>query len=384
MSAQHSPERIHTIVIGGGQAGLSVGYYLKQRGVDFAILDANTRVGDAWRHRWDSLRLFTTAKFDGLPGLRFPADPNYFPTKDEMAAYLESYASHFALPIRTGTRVTRLSKPAERFLVETSNGSLEADQVVVAMASYQVPVTPSFARELDPRIRQIQSVDYRNPSQLAEGGVLVVGAGNSGAEIALDVSHGHRVSLAGPDTGQVPFHVDGWPARLFLSRLLMRVLFHRVLTVDTPIGRRVRRLALHRAAPLIRTRRKTLAAAGIARVPRVAGVTAGKPTLADGQVLDDVTNVIWCAGYRPGFSWIDLPILDEHGEPRHHRGIVETQPGLYFVGLHFLYAFSSTMIHGVWRDAERVAAAVRAQETEVRLPNRPVAVSSGSRVAAGV
>jgi putative flavoprotein involved in K+ transport len=384
MSSQQKPERIHTIVIGAGQAGLSVGHSLQARGVDFVIIDANERIGDAWRHRWDSLRLFTPAKFDGLAGLPFPAPPNSFPTKGEMADYLESYATHFSLPVRTSTRVTRLTRSGDGFLVETTHGTYEAAEVVVAMATYQVPVTPAFARQLDPRIRQIQSLDYRNPEQLAEGDVLVVGAGNSGAEIALDVKGSRRVWLSGRDTGEVPFRIGGLAARLLLSRLLLRGIFHHLLTVDTPIGRRVRAKALHRAAPLIRTRRTELTSAGIVRVPRVTGVTAGLPALADGHVLETVRNVIWCTGYQPGFSWIDLPIFDAEGEPRHHRGIAADVPGLYFVGLHFLYAFSSTMIHGVSRDAERIARAIAARRSTTAEHAGRVTIPSGTRLAARV
>jgi len=384
MSTQQKPERIHTVVIGAGQAGLSVGHSLKARDVDFVILDANERIGDAWRRRWDSLRLFTPAKFDGLAGLPFPAPPNDFPTKDEMADYLESYARHFALPVRPSTRVTRLTKSGESFVVETTRGTYEATEVVVAMATYQVPVTPSFAGQLDPQIRQIQSIDYRNPGQLAEGDVLLVGAGNSGAEIALDVKARRRVWLAGPDTGEVPFRIGGLAARLLLGRLMLRGIFHYLMTVDTPIGRRVRPKALHRAAPLIRTRRAELTKAGIVRVPRVTGVASGAPALADGRILESVRNVIWCTGFQPGFSWIDMPIFDSHGDPRHDRGIAVDVPGLYFVGLNFLYAFSSTMIHGVSRDAERIASAIAARRSVAAGSTRGLTIPSGASLPARV
>ena len=383
MSTQQKPERIHTVVIGAGQAGLSVGHSLQARGVDFVILDANERIGEAWRHRWDSLRLFTPAKFDSLAGLPFPAPPNSFPTKDD-GGHLESYARGTSLPVRTSTRVTRLTRSGDAFLVETTRGTYEAVEVVVAMATYQVPVTPAFARQLDPRIRQIQSIDYRNPEQLAEGDVLIVGAGNSGAEIALDVKGSRRVWLAGRDTGEVPFRIGGLAARLLLGRLMLRGVFHYLMTVDTPIGRRVRPKALHRAAPLIRTRRTELTKAGIVRVPRVTGVTAGLPVLADGQILETVRNVIWCTGFQPGFSWIDLPIFDAQGEPRHERGIAADLPGLYFVGLHFLYAFSSTMIHGVSRDAERVASAIAARRSTAAESAPRITISSGGRLPARV
>ena len=193
-------ESIDTVVIGAGQSGLSVGYYLAGTGVPFVILEANDRVGDTWRRRWDSLKLFTPARFDGLVGKPFPAPPGSFPTKDAMADYLESYAREFKLPVRTRTSVTRLSKYGDRFLVETKDSTIEANQVVVAMATFQRPAVPDFARDLDHRVLQMHSIDYRNSAQLAPGGVLVVGAGNSGAEIALEAARGGRaVWLSGPE-----------------------------------------------------------------------------------------------------------------------------------------------------------------------------------------
>ena len=367
-SAQRSagdPKRFLVVVIGAGQAGLSVGYHLARRGVPFVILDANERVGDSWRNRWDSLRLFTPAEFDGLDGMPFPAPPDSFPTKNEMADYLESYAKRFELPVRSGVRVDRLSKRADRYVVEAGDLRFETAHVVVAMASYQKRRVPSFARELDPAIVQIHSSEYRNLSQLRPGGVLLVGAGNSGAEIALEVAKSHPTWMSGRDTGHIPFRIDGLPARLLLRRLVLRFLFHWVLTVNTPIGRKVRPKIVSQGGPLIRIKPEDLTAVGVERVPRVESVKDGKPLLADGRVLD-VENVVWCTGFHPGFSWIDLPIFDEHGEPRHEAGLVAGEPGLYFVGLHFLYAMSSTMIHGVGRDAERIAEAIAARTRAAR------------------
>ena len=353
-------ERINTVVIGGGQAGLSVGHHLQRNGVPFVILDANARVGDAWRKRWDSLRLFTPAKFSGLDGLRFPAPRNSFPTKDAMADYLEHYARHFQLPVRSGLRVDRLSRLGDRFLVVAGDQQFEADNVVVAMANYQRPRVPAFASALNPRIVQLHSGDYRNPSQLQTGGVLIVGAGNSGAEIALDVVHEHETFVAGPDTGHVPFRIEGLAARLLLVRLVLRVVFHRILTVKTPIGRKARPKMLHVGQPLVRTKPRDLVAAGIKRVPRVARIEHGLPVLDDGRVLD-VANVVWCTGFHPGFSWIDLPVFEANGDPQHDGGVVPSAPGLYFVGLQFLYAASSSTIHGVGRDAARIAARISAR-----------------------
>ena len=358
MSATSERERVHTVVIGAGQAGLSVGYHLARRGIPFVILDANARVGDTWRRRWDSLRLFTPARFDGLVGMPFSGPAHRFPTKDEMADYLEAYAARFALPVRTGARVTSLTKEGDRYLVTAGDLRFEADNVVVAMATYQEPRIPAFAVELAPGIAQLHSRQYRRPTQLSPGGVLVVGAGNSGAEIALEAARtGHPTWLSGPSTGQVPFRIESLLSRFLLQPLLLRVIFHRLLTVDTPMGRKVRPKVLAAGAPLIRTKAKDLAAAGVLRVGRTAGTRHGRPLLDDGTVLD-VNTVVWCTGFHPGFSWIELPVLDEHGEPRHQRGLLPEAPGLYFVGLHFLYSMSSTMIHGVGRDAERIADAV--------------------------
>jgi len=348
-------ERHEVVVIGGGQAGLSVGYHLQRSGVPFVILDSRPRIGDAWRERWDSLRLFTPRRFDGLDGMHFPGVANDFPTKDEMADYLESYAAHFRLPVRTNTRVDRLSREGDRYLITAGDKQLEARRVVIAMSSYQRAVTPALASELDPAITQLHSVDYRRPSQLPPGDVLVVGAGNSGAEIAIDLAqHGRCVWLSGRDVGQVPFPVQSPTVRRLLLPFLFRVVFHRIVTLGTPIGRRARPKMITGGFPLIRTRSGDLSAAGVSRVPRVEGVRDGYPLLADGTVRR-VAGVVWCTGFNIGQSWIDLPVFDRAGEPIQERGVVPNEPGLYFVGPHFLYSASSTMIHGVGRDAQYVA-----------------------------
>jgi putative flavoprotein involved in K+ transport len=361
-SADARPERVETIVVGAGQAGLSVGYYLARRGRPFVILEGNARIGDPWRRRWDSLRLFTPARYDGLDGMPFPGDPHGFPTKNEMADYLGSYAERFGLPVRTNARVDRLWHENGRFVLSVGRSRLEAENVVVAMSSFQTPRVPTFANELDPAIVQVHSSDYRNLSQLRGGGVLIVGAGNSGSEIAREIVPRHATWMAGRDVGQIPFRIGGLAGRLLLVRLVLRVLFHRVLTLSTPLGRKVRPRATSQGGPLIRVKTKDLDAAGVKRVPRMAGVRAGRPLLEDGQVLD-VANVIWCTGFEPAHAWIDLPVF-EGGEPVQRRGVVESHPGLYFVGLHFLYALSSTMIHAVGRDAayvvQDIASRVRA------------------------
>lgn len=349
-------EALEVLVIGAGQAGLSVGYHLACRGVrKFLILDANGRVGDAWRQRWDSLRLFSPARYNGLDGMPFPAPPRSFPTKDEMADYLEAYARHFRLPVRNGVRVDGLSRSGDRYLVTAGKQRFLAREVVVAMAGYQRPKAPSFAGELDPGIVQIHSAEYRQPAQLQPGRVLIVGAGNSGAEIAIELRRaGHEVVVAGRDVGSVPSWFQSPLSQVLFLPLLFRGIFHWLLTESTPAGRKAKAQQHGKGNLLIRTLPKHLAAAGVERTGRVRGAQDGKPVFEDGTVLD-VQNVIWCTGFHPGFSWVDLPVLDDHGEPRQRRGVVAEAPGLYFVGLHFLYAMSSSMIHGVGRDAGYVA-----------------------------
>jgi putative flavoprotein involved in K+ transport len=347
-----STETFDTIVIGGGQAGLSVGYYLKKQGRPFVILDANERIGGSWRTRtWDSLRLFSPARYDGLPGWAFPASGWSYPTARETADYLEAYAARFDLPVRSGMAVTRLAKDGDRYVVDCGERRFAADYVVVATGFYGKPSVPDFASELDPRIVQMHSSDYKDPSQLNPGGVLLVGAGNSGADIGMEVSAAHRTWLSGRDKGQFPLRIEH-PLRRLVVPILWFVASH-VLTVKTPIGRKVRPHVIKAGAPLIRVKSKDLLAAGVERVAKTTGTQDGLPVLEDGRVLD-VANVIWCTGFRQDFSWIDVPVFGEDSGPMHERGVASA-PGLYFVGLDFLYSFTSENVGGVGRDARHIA-----------------------------
>jgi putative flavoprotein involved in K+ transport len=370
MSSQHETngappaEALETVVIGGAQAGLSVGYHLMKRNQPFVILDAGARVGDTWRRRWDSLRLFTPARYSGLPGMRFPAPGWTFPTKDEMGDYLESYADRFGLPVRSGVSVDRLSRDGDRYLLDCADGRrIHADRVVVASGAHRTPKVPSFSADLDPRIVQLHSSEYRNPDQLNDGRVLVAGAGNSGAEISFELSPSHNVALSGKESGQIPVRHGSLRFR-FVVRVI-RFLGYHVLTLRTPIGRRVAPNFAAHATPLIRVKSKELAKQGVERVAKVAGVRDGMPLLEDGRVVD-VTNIVWCTGFRHDFSWIDLPVLDEGGRPVHERGVATTSPGLYFAGLVFQFAASSDVLPGIGRDAGYVGKHLAARATTER------------------
>jgi putative flavoprotein involved in K+ transport len=343
-------QRFDTIVVGGGQAGLAVGYYLVEQRRNFVILDARDRIGDAWRERWDSLRLFTPARYDGLPGMLFPAPGGYYPTKDEMADYVEAYADRFDLPVRTGVRVRSLTKEG-RYLLASNAGCFEAENVVVASGPLRRPKTPAFAANLDQAIFQLHSSTYRNPDQLPAGDVLVVGAGNSGAEISVELAAaGRRVRLSGRDVGRIPF---------FGSRLSWWF-FSNVLTSESRLGRKFIESGKGGGTPLIRLTLKDILQAGVDRVPRTDGVAGGKPKLEDGRILD-VDAVVWATGFGPDFGWIELPIFGKDSYPVHHRGVAEREAGLYFLALPFQHTLTSALIGGVGVDARYVAEHLRSR-----------------------
>lgn len=354
--ATQAVERFETVIIGGGQAGLAAGYHLERRQRPFVILDAEERVGDSWRKRWPSLKLYSPARVDGLPGMAFPAPPNSYPTGFEMADFLEAYAQRFDLPVRTGTAVDGLHRNGTGYVVTAGDRRFDADNVVIATGVFQHehPVIPDFAGELDPSIRQLHSADYRGPAQLQEGPVLVVGAAHSGGDIAYEVAGaGFRTLLSGPDTGQIPFDIEGRLAKFVWP--LMKFAATRVLTVSTPMGRKAKSKIRSHGGPLLRVKRADLEAAGVERIhDRTVGAENGKPVLASGRV-PDVANVIWCTGFRNDYAWFNFPLpTEDDGYPAQKRGAVPSSPGLYFVGLPFLHSFSSMLILGAGRDAKRV------------------------------
>ncbi|GAA2129834.1 NAD(P)/FAD-dependent oxidoreductase [Nocardioides bigeumensis] len=350
MSTQH----IETIVIGAGQAGLSTGYHLKRLGRSFVILDGAARVGDQWRQQWDTLRLYSPAGYDGLPGLPFPAARWSFPGKDEVAAYVEQYAAHHELPVRLGVRVEALDgRPDGGYAVRTSAGEWTCDNVVVATGTFgRTPAIPDFAAELDPRIVQLHSSEYRRPGQLPEGRVLVVGASHSGTDIAYDVAQTHPTTLCGRDCGEIPVDFDSWIGHRVFPLIVFA--WRHVLTRRTPMGRKEMGHVRKHGGPMIRVKRKHLAERGVERLTdRATGVVEGRQVVGDDAL--DVATVVWATGFKQQFGWIHLPVIGEDGWPVEYRGVVDAAPGLYFCGLSFQYAFSSMVFPGVGRDAAYVA-----------------------------
>ncbi|GHG53556.1 oxidoreductase [Sinomonas cellulolyticus] len=357
LGSDEHPRRVETVIVGGGQAGLAAAHWLAESGSDFLVVEAAERVGDQWRQRYDSLRLFTPAIANGLPGAPFPGPRFAFPSARELGDYLETYAAPFADQILKGTRVTRVDALDDGgFRVATSAGTIDAAHVVVATGSDAEPKIPEVTALLDPGIRQLHSSRYQNPDQLLPGPVLVVGAGTSGADLALEaVRSGHETWLSGRHPGEIP-------GNEFVRGPLFWLVSNYVLTLKNPIGRRVRPKIRSGSAPLVRTKRRDLDAAGIHRTQaRTVGAVDGKPQLDDGTVLD-VANVLWCTGYRGDYSFLPVGVqIGTDGFPAEHDGAADGVPGLYFVGLMFQRTFASHLVGGVGKDAKVVADMIHAR-----------------------
>jgi len=337
-------KHLHTVIIGGGQAGLATGYFLKRMKKNFIILDENVKIGDSWRKRWDSLKLFTPSQHDSLPGLPFPGPENSFPGKDEVADYLERYTIEFSLPVQLNSKVKNLYSRNNHFEIDTSEKKLFADNVVIATGTNPVPYVPSLASDLSSEIFQIHSSQYRNPWSLPDGDVLVVGAATSGIEIALEISKTHKTFISGKPTFHIPDNVIKYGGKLYWWFI------NNIITIKTPIGKKVKGKIIHSGSPLIRVSADDLDRAGISHLPRVVKTDNGFPYFEDNTVIK-VSSVIWATGYKPDFSWIEMNITDETGWPKTNRGISSTNKGLYCVGMPFQYGLTSGLIGGVGRDA---------------------------------
>jgi putative flavoprotein involved in K+ transport len=338
------------VVVGGGQAGLAAGYYLRRAGIPFAILDARARSGDAWRQRWDSLELFTNARYSALPGLAFPGDQGRFPRRDEVADYIESYAQTLDLPVRSNTRVTSLRSATAGYELETDEGAVTTQNVIIATGAYQRPHVPPLAEQLDAGVRQIHSAEYRNPNQLrANNAVVVVGAANSGAQVAQDLAATHSVALAvGKRLPHLPRRIFGrslhwWGDHLGLIGASLDTWRGRTQRGDLLVGPGLRSIARRH---------------GIRLVGRAVAANENMLVFDDGGGLE-TDAVVWATGYRSDYSWIDLPIFDDRGLPVHRRGVTEAT-GLYFLGMHNQYSRGSSLIAWVKDDASFIVDRIRA------------------------
>ena len=339
-----SGETVDVAVIGAGQAGLAVGYFLARQGRRFVIVDGADSVGAAWRNRWDSLILFTPRRYDSLPGLAFPGDPDGYPTRDEVITYLENYSANFALPVQLNSTVRSLTKQEATFVLNLDDHTIKANQVVVATGPFQTPRVPRFAGELSPDTFQTHSANYRAPRDVPPGVVLVVGGGNTGFQIASELSSTHDVHLS-IGSRQTPL-----PQRVLGRDLFWWLKATRVLdkTVDSRLGQRLRS-----RDTLIGSTRRALRREGVTIKPRAIGASGHTVYFADGTGLV-VAAVIWATGFGLDHSWINLPLATEHNQPHHRRGVTDT-PGLYFLGLPWQHTRGSALLGWVKDDAEHLA-----------------------------
>lgn len=364
MTGSTANERREVIVIGGGQAGLAIGYLLSRQGRDFTILEAAAEPAAAWRSRWDSLKLFTPARYDALPGLAFPGDPDRYPTRDEVADYLTDYSSHFELPVELRSRVRAIRTTNSGYLVELEDRIYEAHQVVVATGPFQVPRVPAFAERLAGEVMQFHSSAYRTPEDIGQGPVLVVGGGNTGFQIAEELSTSHEVHLS------IGSRQMSLPQR-FLGRDLFWYLEATGLirkTTASRIGRRMEgRDTLIGSSPRTLRRRH-----GVELHRRAVDASRSTVHFADGTSLD-VAAVVWATGFAVDHSWIDVPVFDERGNVVHERGVTKS-PGLYFLGLTWQHTRGSALLGWVKDDAEyiaqRIGAFLPSARPETRMPER--------------
>jgi putative flavoprotein involved in K+ transport len=337
---------LDVVLVGGSQAGLAMAWHLAQQGLRFLALEAGPELGHTWRNRWDSLKLFTPAQYNALPGMAFPAPADTYPTKDPVADYLQTYAAALDLPVRLNSRVTELRQVGDIFEVRTVDDEvLRARQVVVATGPFQVPFAPPPASKLDPSVAQVHSADYRNPQALPEGPVLVVGGGNSGFQIAEELAATRQVDLSiATKYPMLPQRMAGRDLFWWLTRLgLMRV------TVDSRLGRRASQREF-----IIGTNRRKLKGAGVRFRPRLVDAAGRTVRFADHSTLEDVGVVVWATGYHSDHAWIHIPGVVREGHVVHRRGVTEV-PGLYFLGMSWQHTRGSALLGFVNNDAAYLA-----------------------------
>ncbi|GHI10434.1 hypothetical protein AQI88_30720 [Streptomyces cellostaticus] len=348
------PATVPVAVVGAGQSGLAAGYYLRQAGLGCVLLDAGSAVGETWRRRWDSLRLFTSAQFSALPGLPFPGDGARYPGKDEVAAYLRDYAERFGLPVLPDHRVLALRRDGDGYLLTTAHGDCRADQVVIATGAFGSPRVPEFGAGLSPQVPSLHTGDYRSPAQVPPGTVVIVGDGNSGRQIAVELAESHSVVLSRGDTvsPQLPQTVVGRDMFWWMSVLGVMSMPVNMQAPDPVVGDRVPALV---ADGRIRT------------VGRITAAEGAELLVADGERIKP-SAVIWATGYRTDWSWLDPQMLDEAGQPRHTEG-VGALPGSYYLGLYRMRTRGSALLGFVGRDAERIAAVAATAARDTPTPS---------------
>jgi putative flavoprotein involved in K+ transport len=337
-------EHYEVIVVGGGQAGLAVGYFLAQQDRRYTILEAAGEPAAAWRERWNSLKLFTPVRRDSLPGRPFPGDPDSYPGRDEVVAYLEGYAREFQLPVQLHSRVLAVRGADGHFEVELADRRYTADQVVIATGPFQVPFTPAMASELAPEVMQMHSSRYQRPEQLPDGPAVVVGGGNTGYQIAEELVRSREVHLAiGARQAPLPQRLLGRDLFDYLERLGLMA-----KTVDSRLVQRIKdRETLVGSSP--RRARKQ----GIVLRPRVSGAQGNSLSFADGS-RQPVSAVIWATGFRVDHSFVQLPVFDSDGRVEQRRGVTAV-PGLYCLGLLWLHTRGSALLGWVEGDAQYIA-----------------------------
>jgi putative flavoprotein involved in K+ transport len=369
---ESSREHLEVAVVGGGQAGLAMGYYLRQQGRQFVIFERGDSIAPAWRDRWDSLKLFTPRGYSALPGLPFPGDPDDYPIRDEVIAYFEQYAETFELPIEFNSKVGRLSRTEERFVLDIDGRTITADQVVVATGPFQTPFVPKLAEQLDPEVWQAHSTGYRRPGDVPEGTVLVVGGGNTGFQIAKELKATHKVVLSvGSKQKPLPQRIAGRDLFWWLTTTHLLS-----TTVESRLGSKLQ----HRDTLIGSSPRELKRRYGVELKPRAIEAAGRTARFEDGSELE-VDAVIWATGYRPDFSWVDLPILDSNGRLRHRRGVTEV-PGLFFLGLTWQWTRGSALIGWVKDDAQFLSERL-AVSNEAKTRTAPERAPEAAGAAAG-
>lgn len=358
------------LIIGAGQAGLAMAYHLQREGMGCTLVDAHASIGASWRKRWDSLRLFSPARYSRLPGLDFPCDPMHLPTKDEAADYLAEYARRFGFQVRLNTRVRELTGGQEGYALQVSGpeGSpsmLHASTVIIATGAFGTPWIPPFEPTPSATLVQLHAADYHCPSDLPAGSTLVVGTGASGTYIAAELSATRKVYLSGPETSHMPRRFLGKDIYWWLYTTgAMRI------KRDSWLGRKFLLANMGADGLIGKSLKEMVQEHGLMRCGMVAGFQDGLPVFEDGSSVEDIRSIVWATGYRNDYSWIHLPIFDLQGQPVHKRGIVAEAPGLYFIGLKFQHQGHSSNLGGVAEDAAYLARHISTQGRETQKMRR--------------